>query len=81
MKTALQFLALLSITITWDMAKPAPGYRIHYTTGGQQFVGTSTNQFFTINDTTPGRQWKVYVVATNGPLESPKSRIITVTNK
>lgn len=81
MKTALQFLALLSITLTWDMDRPAPGYRIYYTTGGKQFIGTSSNQFFTIVDHVPGRQWKAYVIATNGHLESARSRIITVTNK
>ena len=72
---------IASILLTWDMDRPAPGYRIHYPTGGAQFVGYSATNRFTVQDTVPGRQWKVYVVATNGPLESPKSRIITVTNR
>lgn len=79
MKWLLPF--LLSITIAWDMDKPAPGYRIHYTQGGIQYVGTSSTQRFTIQETIPGRQYKVYVVATNSSGESAKSRIITVTNK
>jgi len=81
MKTTLQFLALLSITIGWDMERPAPGYRVHYTRGGIQYVGYTSNQLFTIQETIPGRQYKTYVVATNQFGESPKSRIITVTNK
>lgn len=81
MKTAIQFLALLSITLGWDMERPAPGYRIHYTRGGIQFVGYSSTQRFTIEETISGRQYKAYVVATNQFGESPKSRIITVTNK
>lgn len=81
MKTTLQFLALLSITIGWDMERPAPGYRVHYTRGGIQYVGYTSNQLFTIQETITGRQYKTYVVATNQFGESPKSRIITVTNK
>lgn len=72
---------LLSITIGWDMSSPATGYRIHYTAGGPQFVGYSSSQRFTIEETIAGRQYKVYVVATNSSGESPKSRIVTVTNK
>lgn len=72
---------LLSITIGWDMSSPAPGYRIHYTRGGIQYVGYSSTQRFTIQETIPGRQYKVYVIATNQFGESPKSRIITVTNR
>jgi len=79
MKNILQ-LILLSITLTWEMDRPAPGYRIHYTRGGQQFVGYTTNQIFTIEDTVPKRIYKVYVVATNKFGDSPKSRIITVIN-
>ena len=72
---------ILSILIGWDMVSPASGYRIHYTNGGSQYVGYSTSQRFTIQETIAGRQYKVYVVATNQSGESPKSRIITVTNK
>lgn len=72
---------LLSITIGWDMSSPAPGYRIHYTAGGPQFVGYSNVNRFTIEETISGRSYKVYVVATNSSSESPKSRIVTVTNK
>ena len=71
---------LLSITLTWDMDKPAPGYRVLYTRDGQQFVGYSNVQRFTIQDTISGRQYKAYVVATNRFGDSPKSRIITITN-
>jgi hypothetical protein len=71
---------LLSIPLTWDMTSPAPGYRIHYTMGGAQFVGYSTTNRFTIQETLP-RSYKVYVVATNQYGDSPKSRIVTVTNK
>ncbi len=72
---------LLSITLTWDMDKPAPGYRVHYAMGGMQFVGYCSTNRFTIQDTVPGRQYKAYAVATNTYGDSPKSRIITVTNK
>jgi len=71
---------LLSITLVWEMDRPAPGYRIHYTRGGQQFVGYSNIQRFTIEDTISKRTYKVYVVATNKFGDSPKSRIITVIN-
>ena len=71
----------LSITIGWDMLTPAPGYRIHYTTGGSQFVGYSSTNRFTIVDDRPRVQYKVYVFATNSSGESAKSRIVTVTNK
>lgn len=72
---------LLSITLTWDMDKPAPGYRVHYTRGGIQYVGYSATNRFTIEETVPGRQYKAYAIATNAYGDSPKSRIITVTNK
>lgn len=75
------FTIILSITIGWDMLTPAPGYRIHYTAGGNQCVGYSASQRFTIQETISGRQYKVYVIATNSSGESPKSRIVTVTNK
>lgn len=71
---------LLSIPLTWDMITPAPGYRIHYTNGGIQHVGYSNTNRFTIEETLP-RTYKVYVVATNRSGDSPKSRIVTVTNK
>lgn len=71
---------LLSMTLVWDMDRPAPEYRIHYTRGGQQFVGYSNVQRFTIQDTISSRQYKAYVVATNRFGDSPKSRIITITN-
>jgi len=77
----MKFAALiLSMTLVWDMDRPAPGYRIHYTRGGQHFVGYSNVQRFTIQDTISGRQYKAYVVATNRFGDSPKSRIITITN-
>lgn len=72
---------LLSIALTWDMDKPAPGYRVHYTRGGIQYVGYSATNRFTIEETIPGRQYKAYAIATNAYGDSPKSRIITVTNK
>lgn len=71
----------LSIVLTWDMDKPAPGYRVHYTRGGVQYVGVSATNRFTIEETVSGRQYKAYVVATNQFGTSPKSRTITVTNK
>lgn len=71
---------IASIILTWDMDRPAPGYRVHYTRGGQQFVGLSATNRFTIQETISGRQYKAYVVATNAYGDSPKSRIITVTN-
>lgn len=74
------FLILFNITIGWDMITPAPGYRIHYTNGGIQYVGYSNTQRFTIQETLP-RSYKVYVVATNTFGVSLPSRIITVTNK
>jgi len=74
------FIILLSIVLTWDMDKPAPGYKIYYTNGGIQYVGQSNTNRFTIQETVPGRTYKVYVTATNQCCESGKSRIITVTN-
>jgi len=71
---------LLSIILTWDMDKPAPGYRVHYTRGGIQYVGYSSTNRFTIEETVSGRQYKAYAVATNSFGDSPKSRIITITN-
>lgn len=79
MKWLLPF--LISITIGWDMTTPAPGYRIHYISGVNLFTGYSDTNRFTIQETVLGRQYKVYVVATNSTGESPKSRIVTVTNK
>ncbi len=73
-------LFLLSITIGWDMITPEPGYRIHYTNGGIQYVGYSSTNRFTIEETLP-RSYKVYVVATNTFGVSLPSRIVTVTNK
>lgn len=81
MRLALIASAFLSITLTWDMDRPAPGYRVHYTRGGIQYVGYTSNQFFTIQETIAGRQYKAYVIATNRFAESLKSRTITVTNK
>ena len=81
MKALLPLMVLLSITLTWDMDRPAPGYRVHYTRGGIQYVGYTSNQLFTIQETISGRQYKAYVVATNRFAESAKSRTITVTNK
>ena len=74
-------LILLSVTLTWDMEHPAPGYRIHYISGVNLFTGHSATNLFTIRETVVGRVYKVYVVATNQFGESPKSRIVTVTNK
>ena len=76
----MRYALIASIILTWDMDKPAPGYRVHYTRGGQQFVGVSATNRFTIQETISGRQYKAYVVATNTYGDSPKSRIITVTN-
>ena len=59
------------------MITPAPGYRIHYTNGGIQYVGYSNTQRFTIQETLP-RSYKVYVVATNTFGVSLPSRIVTV---
>lgn len=76
------FALLLSITIGWDMDRPADGYEIHYITGQAIRVGYANTQRFTIDETVSGRTYKVYVVATNlSGVKSPNSRIITVTNK
>lgn len=78
----LWFLFVLNITITWDLDKTglSKGYKIYYTQGGRQYLGTSNTNRFTIQETVPKRQYKVYVTATNQCCESGKSRIITVTN-
>jgi len=74
--------ALLGITLTWDMDRPAPGYRIHYISGVNLFTGYSSTNRYTIPETVIGRTYKVYAVATNSAgKESLPSRIVTVTNK
>lgn len=78
----LWFLFVLNITITWDLDKTGvtKGYKIYYTQGGRQYMGTSKTNRFTIEETVPRRPYKVYVTATNQCCESGKSRIITVIN-
>ncbi len=73
---------LLSIILTWDLDKTGAsnGYRVYYTQGGRQYVGTTITNRFTIEDTISGRSYKAYVTATNRWGESGKSRIITVVN-
>lgn len=82
MRTLLTILVLLNITVTWDLDKTGitKGYRVYYTQGGRQYVGTTATNRFTIEDTISGRSYKAYVTATNRWGESGKSRIITVVN-
>lgn len=82
MKTLILALVVLNLTVTWDLDKTgaSKGYRVYYTQGGRQYMGTTSTNRFVIQDTVSGRIYRAYVTATNNTGESGRSRIITAVN-
>ena len=69
-----------SVTVEWDAVEGAESYKV-YRGADQKFTQEVTEAKYTANDLTADTQLTINVTAVNSHGESPKSEIITRTQK